>query len=493
MSSEKLVTIETDLPSEGVRGLATFFERFYLQINRKSIDQSSYQKTELDGSFSFSWKLNIHYNDQPVSLFSELRISPGSVQLGFRDLDNTNLLQRKVCDRTIDDVQAIVSSYVLNTRVSSLYFVIGADHEKHSEAPTQEGGTQRSVLRRVFAGSSTNVFLAFTAVSFILFFVIGFFALFVLLGLQLVYLLFSDRLILNMGNVRPSAERPFVSVVSVRSTPETIRFLRRQGRKILAEIRDDVSRLHLPPMTSGSIVTDSREVKSSILPVLSEHGIRASPDDVEIRTKNVYGIVKGVAEKFSQPVPKIVISNTVVSNAAAVGVSKKRSSIMITAGSIEDLTDEELESVVGHELGHVKGHDPLIMFAVSSISFVGLYYLWYSLAAALGIFYFFVPAFVGIYAMGKVLETRADTMSAVVLGDPMVLAASLRKMGFRQLYREKYSPQARLFDWFRFDPHPPLYFRVSRMSEFVDGKTGTSHAFLVSLRDCIVGFFSAFT
>jgi heat shock protein HtpX len=491
MSPERPFIIETDLPAEAVRGLATFFERFYLQINRKSIDQSSYQKTELDGSISFSWKLNIHYNNQPVSLSSELKIGPGSVQLGFRDLDNENPLQRRLCDRTIDDVQAIVSSYGLNTKMTSLYFVIGADHEKHSEAPTQEGGTQRSVLRRIFAGSSTNVFLAFTVVSFILFFLIGFFALFVLLGLQLVYLMFSDRIILNMGNVRPSPERPFVSVVSVRSTPETIRYLRQQGRKILAEIRDDVSRLHLPLITNGSIVTNVQDVKSSILPVLSTHGIHASPDDVEVRTKNVYGIVKDVAEKFSQPVPKIVISNTVVSNAAATGISKEHSSIMITAGSIEDLTDEELESVVGHELGHVKGHDPLIMFTVSTIQFVGLYYLWYPLAAALGIFYF-VPAFVGIYAMGKILETRADTQSAVILGDPMVLAASLRKIGFRQLYREKYSPRARLFDWFRFDPHPPLYFRVSRMSEFVDGKRGTRHSFLISLRDCIVGFFSAF-
>ena len=93
--------------------------------------------------------------------------------------------------------------------------------------------------------------------------------------------------------------------------------------------------------------------------------------------------------------------------------------------------------------------------------------------------------------MGKFLETRADTESAVVFGNPEALASALTKIGFRQLFREKYNPGAKLFDWFQFDPHPPIYFRVARLSKY-SGKQGhVRHTLLVSIRDMVVGFFSA--
>jgi heat shock protein HtpX len=241
----------------------------------------------------------------------------------------------------------------------------------------------------------------------------------------------------------------------------------------------------------GSNFKAGSELKPSIISTLSRYGVSTSLEDIELKTRNVYALVKQVAEKFNQPTPKIVIANSIISNASATGISKKRSSIMITAGSLQELSDEELESTIGHELGHVKGHDPSILFGLTSFQFIGMFYLWYPLVVYLGLFYFII-AFGIIFACGKVLETRADTESALVVGNPEMLAASLRKIGFSELYREKYSSFRRLLDWFRFDPHPPIYFRINRMSEFMGGKTQTKHAFWISLRDCVVGFFSAF-
>lgn len=495
MLSEKSVIVESNIPQEAVAGLASFFERYYASPNWRFIERDSYRKTETNGIFTISWNLNVHQNGQFVSLYCYLKISQPSVEITFQNLEEGNQVQSAVCDRTVDEIQNIVSSYLLHTKMSNLYFVIGANDEKHSEAPPQEGNTQRGILRRILSGSSTNVFLIFTLASFILLFTIGAIALFFLLAIQFVYLFYSDRVMLNTGNVHPSSERPFVSIVSLRSTPETLKNLRQHGKKILKEIREDVSKLQVTVSTSSdesTLAESNQNVKTSILSILSRYGISVALSDMEVRTRNVYEIVKNVASKFNQPIPKIVMVNSVISNAAATGISKNRSSIMITAGSLEDLSDKELETMIGHELGHVKGHDPLILFGITSFQFVGMFYLWYPLVLFLG-FIYFILAFGAIFAVGKILETRADTESAIMLGDPSAFAMSLRKIGFRELYREKYSPFVRLLDWFRFDPHPPTYFRVSRMSEFIDkDKSRTKHTFLISLRDCIVGFFSAF-
>ena len=308
-----------------------------------------------------------------------------------------------------------------------------------------------------------------------------------LIALQLVYLIFSDRIAMSMGNVHPTAEKPLVTIVSVRSDKETLKSLSTYGKKILPEIRDEVMKSIEIPTT----VSERLGVKTTVLQILSKHGIHANVNDVEIKTRNVYAIVERVSAKFHRAPPQIVIANSLVSNAAATGISTNHSSIMITAGSLEDLSEEELESVIGHELGHIKGHDPIILFAVTSFELFARFYIWYPLFIYQPILYFIV-AFGAIFAVGKVLETRADTESAVTLGNPQVLAAALTSIGMRQFYHEKYSPMAKLLDWFQFDPHPPIYFRIDRLANFPRDGRPVKHMTLLSIKDCIVGFLSAF-
>src|SRR2546425_1677684 len=478
------VVLERDIPEPAVAGLVEFIDRYYIRSKTRFIEALSYRKTVSGTGFQLFWILKSGGPEQATALHVSLKISQAAIELDFPGLDpNIKSLQNAV-ERTVDEIEATIFSYFQNIKTTSLYFVIGAS-EKHSEAPDQRG-LMRNVAKRIFTGNTTSLFLSFILLSFALFFIIGVYTVFVLISVQLVALILSDKIVYRLGNVRPNAERPLVTLVSVRSNAETLKSVSQLGKKILSQIREEIAR----SATATYSAEANEELKSTVIGALLRHGIIASGNEIAVKTRDVYRIVREVSERFGRQAPKITIANTIVSNASATGISSSRSTVMITAGSLEDLNDDELEAGIGHELGHVAGHDPVILFAATSFEFLGGVYLWFPLLLYL-CFFFFLLAFGGIYLVGKFLETRADTESAVVFGNPEALSSALTKIGFRQLYREKYNPGAKLFDWFQFDPHPPIYFRVARLSKY-SGKQGlVRHTLLVSIRDIIVGFFSA--
>jgi heat shock protein HtpX len=478
------VVLERDIPEAAVSGLVEFIDRYYIHSRTRFIDALSYRKTQIGTRFELFWILKPSGPGQASPLPVSLKISQAAVELDFPGLSPDNKSLEQVVERTVDEIEATVLSYFQNVKTTSLYFVIGAT-EEHSEAPDQRG-LMRGIVKRIFTGNTTSLFLSFILLSFALFFIIGVYTVFVLISTQLVALVFSDKIVYRLGSVRPDAERPLVSVVSVRSNAETLKSVSQHGKKILSQIREEIAR----SATATYSAAVNEELKSTVIGSLLKHGIIATGQEISVKTRDVYRIVHEVSEKFGRQTPKITIANTIVSNASATGISSSRSTVMITAGSLEDLNDDELEAVIGHELGHVAGHDPVILFAATSFEFLGRFYLWFPLLLSLGLFYFLL-AFGAIYLVGKFLETRADTESAVVIGNPDALASALTKIGFRQLYREKYNPGAKLFDWFQFDPHPPIYFRIARLSKYSGRQEPVKHTLLVSIRDIVVGFFSA--
>ena len=81
--------------------------------------------------------------------------------------------------------------------------------------------------------------------------------------------------------------------------------------------------------------------------------------------KYVYHLVENLCITAGLPIPKIYLIEDASINAFATGRKPELSSIAITRGAIEKLTNEELEGVIAHELSHVQNYDIRFMTLVA--------------------------------------------------------------------------------------------------------------------------------
>ena len=126
------------------------------------------------------------------------------MEVNFDDFDSSNQSQLTLCARIVDEIQNLVWTYFQNAKMSSLYFVLGSSNEeKHSESPAEGNNAQRNILRRIFSGNTTNVFLFFIVFSYILFLFIGNFAILMIIALQVVYLFYMDRILTKSRQCPP--------------------------------------------------------------------------------------------------------------------------------------------------------------------------------------------------------------------------------------------------------------------------------------------------
>ena len=417
----------------------------------------------------------------PVNI--HLIISTRNVRVLFTSevpIDDTH---RAILRLIADDIREFVAEFLERARRSAVHVVL----DPYPPAPGTLSGTSRQgnqTIRKVFTGNSTNLFLIILLFTFPLILFIGVYAIVLMIAVQAFVLFYSDRLALRMGSVRPSADRPKAAVLGV-ALPEGpgAPTSRQVGRRVPA------LRVRLEETLAGGDVAD-KAFRAKALDTLHQSGINCSEEDLEFTVRDVYGLVQRAAQRFALPMPKVVLSDNPVSNAAATGISPRRATMLITAGSLEELDDAQLEAVIGHELGHIRGRDPVILLASSAVLYLGGIFVWPAVLFYLGIWYF-VLALALVYLFGKVLETRADTYSATVLGSPKELASALTTIAFAELYLERRSISARFFRWLTLDSHPPVYFRIERLLRMAAGKEPVRSPFWSSARDCLAGFFGA--
>lgn len=79
----------------------------------------------------------------------------------------------------------------------------------------------------------------------------------------------------------------------------------------------------------------------------------------------VYRMVENLCITSGLPVPKVYIINDPAINAFATGRKPELASIAVTTGAIQQLTNEELEGVLAHEMSHVQNYDIRFMMLVA--------------------------------------------------------------------------------------------------------------------------------
>jgi heat shock protein HtpX len=307
----------------------------------------------------------------------------------------------------------------------------------------------------------------------------------VLLASQFVFVFYSNKIIARTGDWTITKENPIIHfleyqppVGSLGTLDDYKQIPPEQLVALKKEVYDEIIAKH------GEI--DCQEAEK----IFTKYSVSCRLGSLTAKKINVYELVKKVADRFGYKVPKIVISNTMVPNAAASGPSPSRGIVLITTGLLVQLEEPEVVSVLGHEFGHLKGRDPLILFGLLSAEFVFRFYVLLALFpvifSSLLFFVYFFAVMTLIFFIAKFFEARADLTSAIMMGQPKIMAKSLEKIGFHRLLFER-TPSFRLQEWVGLDSHPPIYWRVARM-EKLDEPVVVKHPLLQSIKDVLRGF-----
>jgi len=225
---------------------------------------------------------------------------------------------------------------------------------------------------------------------------------------------------------------------------------------------------------------------------------RAQPVTRE-QLPRVYAIVERLTQKIGIPMPKIYVIPSDSPNAFATGRNPRHASVAVTQGILQLLSDEEMEGVLAHELGHVNNRDILIgsvaatiAGAVTMLASMGK---WAMIFGGLGgrdregrggggltaLFMLIVAPIAASLiqlAVSRSREYQADASGAHYTGNPYALASALQKLDAysRQRPLQATPSTAHLFiiqpflgmraGMFAglFSTHPPIARRIERLT-----------------------------
>ena len=146
----------------------------------------------------------------------------------------------------------------------------------------------------------------------------------------------------------------------------------------------------------------------------------------EVEHPEVYRLVRELSKGGRLPVPRLFVSPAEQPNSFAVGRNPRTAGICCTEGLLASLDEAELRGVLGHELAHVSGPDILPATMSAGLATV----ITFPAVAVRRLMLVLGPlaALVIRLSVARQREYRADAAGALLAGDPVALAAALRKI-----------------------------------------------------------------
>ena len=466
--------IEVDIPSSYFGNMINFIYQRYVKPELQRFANVSSHATGDSPSLAFTI---LGVGGKPI-ISVEIR-GRKPVELTITRLDES--VTEEMISRVKQDVTIAVNLFEEQVRKSTLYF---AWREGEEVVPEKLRGNEKKPVQRMFLETQILFFMLFIAASFFLFAVIGILTPIVLLAIQFVFVFYSSKIIARTADWHITKDNPNIHILEYHlPLDEHDKFRQKFSLAELVELKKEIY---------TEAIADKGEIDcAAVQQIFLKSGIECKPENLVTRKVNVYDLVEKTAKKFGYPMPEIVVSNTELPNAAASGPSPNRGVVLITTGLFVQLDDEEIISVLGHEFGHLKGHDPLLLYGLSAVQYVVFFYvLWPFLFSSFFLFFIYFWAVMAvIYFIAKFFEARADLISAIVIGQPQLLAGALEKIGFRRLLNEKVRSY-RVQEWISLEPHPPIYFRVNRL-EKIQIPVKIKHPLIQSAKDVTRGFLAS--
>jgi heat shock protein HtpX len=202
----------------------------------------------------------------------------------------------------------------------------------------------------------------------------------------------------------------------------------------------------------------------------------------------VYAVVERLTGRAGIPMPKIYVIPTESPNAFATGRNPNHASVAVTHGILALLTDDELEGVLAHELGHVRNRDILTSSIAATlagaITILARMAFWFGggrrrngglISMLLMLILAPLAATLIQLWVSRTREYEADASGAHLTGNPYALASALEKISAvsKQVPLLASPNSAHLFivapllsgETFAslFSTHPPIQKRIERL------------------------------
>ncbi|MEA2115387.1 MAG: zinc metalloprotease HtpX [Thermodesulfobacteriota bacterium] len=212
----------------------------------------------------------------------------------------------------------------------------------------------------------------------------------------------------------------------------------------------------------------------------------------EAEAPDLHQMVASLATRAGIPKPKVYIVDNPTPNAFATGRNPDHAAVAVTTGIMQALNREELEGVLGHELGHIKNRDILISSIAAvmagAISYLATMAQWGMMFGggrsdedggspiATIIMMIVAPLAASMIqmAISRSREYIADAAGAEISGNPKALASALDKLSNYNKQRpmevnpasaQMYivNPLSRSSLSKLFSTHPPMEERIRRL------------------------------